>query len=116
MEGPPLHDNINSLLAAPEEPVLPDGELDHLLVVNAMHGIPKRARYLKKLARILKPTGRLTVIDWHDGDIGQAPPPEERLDRDIVVAELEKADWSLITESVTLPYQYLLILHPPGAK
>jgi len=110
------YDNISSFLAAPKDPALPKGQFDHLLLVNTLHAIPKRAAYYNKLAQALKPTGRLTVIDWQLGELPSAPPEEKRLSRERVVEELSKAKWSLITESVALPYQYLLIFHPPGAE
>jgi len=115
-DGFALPDHLNAFLAAPDDPALPKGELDHLLLVNSLHTVQKRARYFKDLARTLKPTGRLTIIDWQQGEIENAPPEEKRLSRDSVVAELTEAGWSLVTESVALPYQYLLIFHPPGAE
>jgi ubiquinone/menaquinone biosynthesis C-methylase UbiE len=116
LDGMSRYDNIISFLAAPEELALPEGQLDHLLLVNTLHAIPKRAAYYKKLAQALKPTGRLTVIDWQLGEVEIAPPEESRLGRQRVVEELAKAKWSLVTESVALRYQYLLVFHPPGAK
>jgi predicted methyltransferase len=116
LEDRRLHDHIITLLAGPDDPALPESEIDHLLLVNSLRTVKKRGPYLKKLARALKPNGRLTIIDWQSGDIEMAPPEVERLSRERVVAELTKARWSLVTESVALPYQYLLVFHPPGAK
>jgi predicted methyltransferase len=116
LDGLSRHDNINAMLAGPPETALPKGQLDQLLLVNTLSTIPKRAPYLKKLSQALKPTGRLTIIDWQPGEIEMAPPEGERLSRETVVGELTKAKWTLVTESVALPYQYLLIFHPPGAK
>jgi hypothetical protein len=111
-----LEDHIITLLAGPDDPGLPEGELDRLFLVNSLRTVKDRGPYFKKLARALKPDGRLTIIDWQPGDIEMAPPEGERLSRESVIAELTKAKWSLATESVALPYQYLLVFHPPGAK
>ena len=41
------------------------------------------------------------------------PPAGHKLSRDAVVQELTKAGWQLTTESVALPYQYVLIFRRP---
>lgn len=110
------YDNINGFLAAPDDPPLPKATIDHLLLVNTMHAVKERKPYFRKLARMLTPTGRLTVIDWHRGSAEMAPPLEQRLDRETLVDELTAAGWSLITESVALQHQYMLIFNPPGAE
>lgn len=110
------HDNFVTVLAGSKDPRLPEGELDHVLIVNGWHAMKSRKGYMRKLAAALKPTGRLVVIDWHPEELSQGPPAEIRLGRNEVVTELEKGGWKLVTESVGLPYQYYLSFLPPGAR
>lgn len=108
-------DNIVTILAAPDDPKLPAGELDLILTVDTWHHIDDRLVYLPKLARALKPGGRLALIDFVEGELPVGPPPGHKLPRAAVIAELEGAGWRLVTESVALPYQYFLVFEPPAA-
>ncbi len=110
------HDNFVTVLADSEDPRLPRGELDRILIVNGWHVMKNRKDYMRKLAAALKPTGRLIVIDWHAEEADLGPPVEVRLGRNEVVAELEKGGWKLVTESVALPYQYFLSFLPPQSR
>jgi len=110
----PEWDNIETILAAPNDPKLPEGELDQILIVNTWHHIEGRPAYIKRLARAMDRGGRLMLIDWQKRELSMGPPPEHKLSRDEVVAEFTKAGWELGSESLALPYQYLLIFHPPS--
>jgi ubiquinone/menaquinone biosynthesis C-methylase UbiE len=116
LDGFSRYDNISGLLAATGEIVLPERKLDQILLVNTLSVVPERRAYLEKLARALKPTGRLTVVDWHSGGGESAPPEPDRLGRETVVEEFTNAGWILVTESIALPHQYLLLFSPPAAK
>jgi ubiquinone/menaquinone biosynthesis C-methylase UbiE len=110
--------NVTTLLAAPDDPKLPAREVDVVLVVDTWHHIDRRRAYLDKLAAALSPRGRVAIVDWHEGELPVGPPPGHKLARDKVVAEFEGAGWSLSTESVVLPYQYVLVFRPlrPAAR
>lgn len=105
---------IVTVLAEPDDPRLPDRELDIIVIVNTWHHIDGRLKYLKKLRRALDIEGRVLIIDWREGELPMGPPPGSKLSRDAVVAEFNEAGWTLGTESVLLPYQYFLVFYPPG--
>ena len=86
-----------------------------ILILNTWHHIKKRSRYLDKLARALGPEGRLVLIDYRQGELPVGPRPKHKLSREQVVGEFTEAGWQLVSESVALPYQYLLIFLPPAA-
>ncbi len=107
-------DNLETVLAAPDDPRLPDGEVELILVVNTWHHIDARLDYIKKLQRALVPVGgRVALIDWHAGDLPLGPPPEHKLSREAVIAEFEQAGWTRTLDSVALPYQYMMVFYPP---
>jgi predicted methyltransferase len=110
---PDLKGNIVTVLAEPNDPKLPEGRLDVVLVVNTWHHIDRRVKYLRKLEPSLKPSGRVGLIDWRMGDLPMGPPENHRLSREKVIREFEKAGWTLDAESVALPYQYFLVFLPP---
>lgn len=107
---------ITPVLAAPDDPKLPAGGVDLILVVNTWHHIENRSKYLRKLAAALSPEGRVALIDYRAGELPVGPPPEEKLSRETVIAEFEKAKWSFVADSVMLPHQYFLIFHPPRKR
>jgi len=106
---------VATVLATPDDPKLPDGQVDLVLVVNTWHHIDGRLDYLKRLEKTMTQRGRVAIIDWQEGDLPLGPPAGSKLSREAVVAEFEQAGWKLATESVALPYQYFLVFYPPGA-
>lgn len=105
-------DNVETILADPGDPKLPPASVDAVVILNTWHHLPDRTRYLRKLAPALRRGARVAVVDWRAGELPMGPPPEMKLSRDEVVAEFEKAGWELTSESVALPYQYLLLFRP----
>ena len=106
-------ENIVTILAKPDDPMLPEDTMDVVLIVNTWHHIKDRAKYLKRLAAALNPWGRVVLIDFREGPLPVGPPPAEKLSRDAVVNEFTKGGWTLGGESVALPYQYYLVFEPP---
>lgn len=103
------------VLAAADDPRLPDAALDRIFICNTWHHIGDRVEYLERLRRALRGGGRLAIVDFHKRDLPVGPPTEHKLSREEIVAELAEAGWSLAGESDLLPYQYLLIFTPPAA-
>ena len=106
---------VITVLAAPDDPKLPAGEVDLVLAVDTWHHIDGRVAYLDRLAGALSPRGRVAIIDWHEGELPLGPPAGHKLSREAVLDEFARAGWRLETESVALPYQYVLVFYPPGA-
>ncbi len=104
--------NVEMILAEPDDPKLPEAGVDLVLIVDTWHHINARLDYLDKLARALRPAGRVVVVDFHEGELPVGPPPGHKLSREHVVAEFEEAGWTLDREGDVLPYQYLLVFAP----
>lgn len=101
------------VLAAPDDPKLPDASVSLVFVCDTWHHIDDRLTYLKRLARALAPGGRLAILDFREGDLPVGPPAGHKLTPDAVKRELETAGWKLVAENHDLPYQYLLTFEPP---
>lgn len=101
--------NVVPVLAPVDDPRLPPGRVDLILVVDAYHHFDDRAGYLGKLARALKPDGRLVIIDYHKRELPVGPPVAHKMAREQVIEEVENAGFRLIDEPTPLPYQYFLI-------
>lgn len=104
---------VTTVLAAPDDPKLPAGEVDLVLAVDTWHHIDGRLAYLERLSRTLSPSGRVAIVDWHEGNLPVGPPAGHKLSREAVLDEFARAGWRLESESVALPYQYVLVFYPP---
>jgi ubiquinone/menaquinone biosynthesis C-methylase UbiE len=100
--------NFEPVLATPEDPRLPDGAIDTIFICNVLHHIGDRPAYYAKLARALKPGGRIVVIDFEKRELPVGPPVSAKLSDAEVIAELENAGFRLARRADILPYQYFL--------
>ncbi len=105
--------NVVPLLASADNPRLPAGMVDVVLIVDTVHHIDDRVEYLRRLRRALKRGGRVVVIDFKkDADVPVGPPAEHRLARAQVVEEFQSAGYQLAAAPEVLPYQYFLVFRP----
>ncbi len=101
-------DNVRPLLGTADDPKLPAGEVDRILVVDTWHHIDDRAAFSKKLAAALKPGGAVFVVDF-TLDSPHGPPREARLSPDTVAADLRAAGLTAeVLADAGLPHQYVV--------
>jgi len=101
--------NVKPVLGFGNDPNLPAGSFDAVLMVDAYHEVEDRVTMLRNLAKALKPQGRLGIVDFRLDGTGPGPAPEERVSPDVVVNDATKAGLKLIRQEPFLPYQYFLI-------
>jgi predicted methyltransferase len=100
---------VESRTITTDDPGLPPGSVDLILIVNTWHHIDDRVAYVGKLAKALEPGGRVAVVDYTPGDLPVGPPAGHKLTPSKVVAEFEAGGLSLVLrDEETLPYQYVL--------
>jgi ubiquinone/menaquinone biosynthesis C-methylase UbiE len=105
-------DNVVPVLASMDDARLPIAGVDVLLVVDTYHHIDDRPAYFRRVRRMLRGAGRVAIIDWQKRETPAGPPPEHRLAREHVVAEMTAAGYRLVHEPDFLPYQYFLVFAP----
>ena len=101
--------NVTPVLGRDDDPLLPERAFDVVLVVNTYHHFPGGPRYLRRLARLLGPGGRLVNVDFHRRETPVGPPLERRIARETFP---RRAGLRLVREVAFLPYQYCLVLRP----
>jgi len=101
--------NVTPLLASFDDSRLPRAAVDLVLIVDTFHHLDHRLDYLRRLRRVLKPSGRVAIVDWQAQPLPVGPPPEHKLPREQVVREMEAAGYRLKAEPEILPYQYVLV-------
>ena len=108
--------NVVPILASPDNPRLPAGASDVVLIIDTWHHIDDRVAYARRLASALKPDGRVVIVDFHKREMPVGPPLEHKLARDQVVGEMSQAGYALTAEPEILPYQYVLVFTPNTAR
>ncbi|HUD73351.1 MAG TPA: methyltransferase domain-containing protein [Dongiaceae bacterium] len=107
--------NVVPVLALFSDPFLPPGRVDRVLIVDTYHHIDDRQEYFRRLRTALAPGGQVAIVDFHKKPLPVGPPPEHKLERATVLAEMTAAGWRLAREVTDLPYQYFLIFEPGSA-
>jgi len=59
-------DNVQTVVAGDVDPKVPE-PVDLLFICDTMHHLPKQAEYVKQFAQLLRPGGRVVVIDFAPG-------------------------------------------------
>jgi SAM-dependent methyltransferase len=104
--------SVVPILALPGDPFLPPATCDVALIVDTYHHFPDGPAYLRRLARSLRPGGRIVNIDYDKRPTPVGPPLDHRLSRPEFIKEAAAAGLEVIGEPILLPYQYVLILQP----
>jgi len=112
-EGAPP--NLETVLAAPDDPRLPEASVDTIFICDTLHHIANRAAYYPKLKKALKPGGRIVNIDFHKKPLPVGPPPGMKLSEEEVIAEFKTAGFRLVKTFNFLPYQYFLVFQAASA-
>lgn len=108
--------NVELMLVPPDDPRLPAGGIDTILMVDTIHYVQDRASYARKLAAALAPGGRVVVIDFHYDPTAKrefAPPIEQQVPRETLDREMAAAGLKVVASYDFLPEQYFVIYALP---
>jgi SAM-dependent methyltransferase len=103
--------NVEPRLSTETDLNLPARSLDAVLIVDTYQEIDEADRedFLRKIARTLKPNGRIGIVNYKPGPGGPGPEPHRRIEAGLAEAEARRAGLRVI-DRANLPFQYLLIL------
>jgi ubiquinone/menaquinone biosynthesis C-methylase UbiE len=103
-------DNVKTVLAREDKLTLPEKGLDLVFVRNAYHHLPNRVEYFRNLRGLLKPEGKIAIIEYKRGGLlsfrrlfGHYVP------RETIVKEMNEAGYRLKKEFDFLPKQSFTI-------
>ena len=82
--------NVQPVFAEYHDPLLPV-PVDLAFIHDVLHHIEKRDVYLRNLARYMKPTGRIAVIEFISGPAGHRDDPKMQLSPDQTAALMAQA-------------------------
>ena len=102
-------ENVRTILAPPDDPLLPAASVDLVFICDTWHHIADRGHYLSALQKALKPGGRIVIIDFQKRETPVGAPVEMRVGREDAVREMAQNGFRLLKEHTFLPYQYFLV-------
>jgi ubiquinone/menaquinone biosynthesis C-methylase UbiE len=106
--------NVTTVLGSPTDPRIPQGSLDAVLIVDAYHEIEQPVTLLRNVARALKSTGTIGIVNYQKDGGGPGPAMKERVDAEQVIRDARAAGLELRKREYFLRYQYLLIFGVPS--
>ena len=101
------------VLGAVDDPKLPPGAVDLILMVDVYHEFSEPQKMLRRMREALKPGGRLVLLEYRKED----PAGADRLEHKMTVAEakleVEAEGFKLRKVDRRLPRQHILIFTRP---
>ncbi|MEQ1947775.1 MAG: methyltransferase domain-containing protein [Bryobacteraceae bacterium] len=83
--------------------------VDTVFVYDTLNTIPDHVAFFRSLTDLLKPQGRVVVIDFFKGTPPAGLPPEQRNSEATVTKEMAAAGFRLDQKFESLPFQFFLI-------
>lgn len=99
-------------LEVPGASKLKSGSLDLVLVSNLLFQVPDKRAVLTEAHRILRPHGRLALIDWVDSFGGMGPIKEDVVKKEKALEFAASTGFALAREFEAGAHHYGLIFHP----
>jgi arsenite methyltransferase len=88
-------ENVVPVLASLDSPHLPQGRFDLIFIGDTYHHFADRVEYVRGLRRLLRPEGRLAVLEYKPGPLPVGPQPDHKLAEGELERELTAAGWRL---------------------
>jgi arsenite methyltransferase len=101
--------NVTTILSAPDDPLLQDASINRFFICNTWHHVQNRPQYMALMKKMLKPGGQIIIVDYKKKQLPVGPPPEMKMAKKEVIAEMESGGFKLAKEHDFLPYQYFLV-------
>ncbi|MBP1612169.1 MAG: hypothetical protein H6Q01_832 [Acidobacteria bacterium] len=103
--------NVRLSLVQPEDPQLPPGGIDTVLMVDTIHYVKDLPAYAKKLRPGLAEGGRVVIIDYRPKPWAErpwGPPPEQQVPRERIDEAMAAAGLKPVRAHEFLPEQYFV--------
>jgi arsenite methyltransferase len=101
--------NLVTILAPPDDPLLPDTSVDRFFICDTWHHIEKQDAYLALMKKALKPGGQVVMIDFQKKELPVGPPLNMKIGREDLIRQMDQNGFVLVQEHTFLPYQYFLV-------
>ena len=108
--------NVVTVLADVDDPKLPPGSLDWILLVDVYHELQQPKATLAKMREALKPDGKVALVEYRlEGLTALHVREEHRMSTKQVLAEWEPAGFRLVKLHEFLPVQHFFVFEKTPA-
>jgi len=101
--------NVREVLGTEDDPKLPVGRCDLILLVDVYHELAHPQEMLARFKAALKPSGRLVLVEYRGEDPSVPIQPLHKMTVAQVRRELEPAGYRLQQDLEFLPWQHILV-------
>ena len=109
-----LPKQVELVLSTENHLPLPDGSVDLGLLAFVFHELEDPAKFLAEAKRILRPTGRLVLLEWVPQEEELGPPLHARVSAETSVRSLVAAGFRVVKEGMIKSSTYYFIVEPVG--
>ncbi len=89
---------------------LADQSMDFIILSNVLFHIEDKQGCMHEVLRVLKPAGRLLVVDWSESFGGMGPRPDMVFDKEHARALVEKHGFSILNDQIAAGDHHYAIL------
>ena len=108
--------NVDVVLGDVDDPKLPEGKVDLVLMVDVYHEFSDPAAMMTKIKKALKPGGRVVLVEFRKEDPKVPIQPLHKMSAPEVRAELEPLGFRFQKLLDFLPWQHILIFTAGAAQ
>ncbi len=108
--------NVDMVLGAADNPHLPTGAVDLVLIVDVYHELSEPEKTMEHVRRSLKPGGRVVIIEYRKEDPSIPIQPLHKMSVEEVRAEVEPIGFKLVELMEFLPTQHIFVFQDAGAR
>lgn len=106
--------NVKPILCTPDDPKLPEGQVDLALMVDVYHECSNPVATLNGIRKALKPGGRLVLVEFRAEDPEVPIKPEHKMSVAQVRKEIEPHGFAFKEVLDFLPWQHILVFEKPA--
>lgn len=101
--------NIIPLLCSESSIDLESGIADLVYMINVHHELLEPEKLLSEAYRLLKPHGKITIIDWKKEEMVDGPSIEKRVPEEIIIQQLQKCGFNNVVSYNILPLHSFIV-------
>jgi ubiquinone/menaquinone biosynthesis C-methylase UbiE len=105
--------NVETVLGGLDDPKLPAGAIDLILMVDVYHEFSEPQKMLRRMRESLKPGGRLVLLEYRKEDPSVPIRPDHKMSVAEAKLEVEAEGYTLSRVDPVLPRQHILIFTRP---
>ena len=108
-------ENIEPILGDVDDPNLPAGEVDLLLMVDVYHEFSHPYEMMQAICRGLKPGGRVAFVEYRAEDPDVPIKPLHKMSEAQVKKEMAVQPLEFVENMTELPWQHVIVFRKKGA-